>query len=263
MSLERRRVALVTGSTSGIGLGIAQRLASAGCDIIITGIADQTTIDSIIAEIKRLYNVNCSFIGGDFTKEEEIAKLCDDIIKLYPEGIDILINNAGFQHVCNVDQYPVDIWHKMVAIHLTASFLLIRYFLPFMKKKGWGRIINTSSQMGLISTPGKAPYSAVKAALIGLAKGTALEAAEFGVTCNAICPGYVETDLVKKQLADKAERDSKPFEQIRNEFFGSIHPTRKPVTVEQVAGLVCYLCSDEAASTTGSAVSIDGGYTAQ
>ncbi|XP_045200502.1 D-beta-hydroxybutyrate dehydrogenase-like [Mercenaria mercenaria] len=263
MAVEQKRVALVTGSTSGIGLAIARRLASSGCDVIITGLADQDVIDSILDEFKKNYKCRCSYVGGDFTKEDEIANLCKEITTIHPEGIDILINNAGFQYVCKIDEYPIDMWNKMVAVHLTASFLLIRYFVPYMKKKGWGRIINTSSQMGLISTPGKTPYSAVKAALIGLAKGTALETAEYGITCNAICPGYVETDLVRKQIHVMAKNESKTFDQKRNEFFGSCHPSKKPVTVEQVSGLVAYLCSDEAASTTGSAISIDAGYTAQ
>ncbi|XP_060608059.1 D-beta-hydroxybutyrate dehydrogenase-like [Ruditapes philippinarum] len=262
MSSGQRRVALVTGSTSGIGLAISRRFALSGHDVIITGIAEQEAIDKILDEFKN-YKVRCSYVGGDFTKEEDMMKLCKDITAIYPEGIDILINNAGFQHVCSIDEYPIDIWNKMVAVHLTASFLLIKYFVPYMKKKGWGRIVNTSSQMGLISTPGKTPYSAVKAALIGLAKGTALETAEYGITCNAICPGYVETDLVTKQIHVMAEKEEKSFEQKRNEFFGSVHPSKKPVTVEQVSGLVLYLCSDDAASTTGSAISIDGGYTAQ
>lgn len=263
MAIERRRVAFVTGSTSGIGLGIAHRLATSGCDVIFTGIAEKEVIAGILQDFAKKYTGKFHFVDGDLRKDEEIAKLCDRIIQIYPEGIDILVNNAGFQHISPIDEYPIDVWHDMVAVHLTAAFLMIRYFLPYMKKKGWGRIVNTSSQMGLISTPGKAPYSAVKAALIGLTKGTALESAECGVTCNAICPGFVETDLLKHQIVKWAKEEGKTFDEKREEFFATSHPTKKPVTVEQVAGLVGYLCSDEAASTTGSALSIDGGYTAR
>lgn len=263
MAAAKSRVALVTGSTSGIGLAIAHRLASAGCDVIFNGLAEQTVIDGILESFSKEYTGKFSYVGGDFRKEEEITKLCEDVLRSYSDGIDILINNAGFQHVCPVDEYPIQTWHDMVAVHLTASFLLIRFFLPYMKKKGWGRIVSTSSQMAIISAQGKTPYSAVKAGLVGLTKGTALESAKFGITCNAICPGYVETDLLKVQIEKWAKDENKTFDEKRAEFFASTHPTQKPVTVEQVAGLVGYLCSDEAASTTGSALSIDGGNTAQ
>ncbi|KAL4220575.1 hypothetical protein ACF0H5_020973 [Mactra antiquata] len=263
MTDTQKRVAFVTGSTSGIGLGIVRKFASLGYDIIITGICEQSVIDEIQKEFKQNYKGECTYVSADFTNQDEIQAMCENIIKKYPNGIDILVNNAGFQHVAMVDEYPIKIWNDMIAVHLTASFLLIRFFLPFMKKKGWGRIVNTSSQMGLISTPGKTPYSAAKAGLIGLAKGTALEAAPYGITCNCICPGYVETELVIKQIKKMALDENKSFEDKRSEFFGSIHPTKKAVSIDQVAGLVSYLCSDEAGSTTGSSISIDGGYTAQ
>ncbi|KAH3810633.1 hypothetical protein DPMN_139027 [Dreissena polymorpha] len=264
-STERkgRRVAFVTGSTSGIGLGIAQRLAQNGYDIIITGVASQNDIDNALTILKSKHGVNCTFHGADFTKESEVAQLCTEISRMYPHGIDALVNNAGIQHVAPLEDFPVDIWHKMVAIHLTSSFLLLRYFIPFMKKKGWGRIVNISSINGLIAMPGKGPYCSMKHALIGLTKAVALETAENGITCNAVCPAYVETELVMKQIRDRAKQNNISYEEMRNELFTSSHPTKKSITVEQVAALVGFLCSEEAASVTGCAIPVDAGYTAR
>lgn len=261
MSLSGK-VALVTGSTSGIGLGIAERLASASCDVIITGFGEQSVIDGIVERIKSNSGVGCQFLGADLKDETSITEMCRQVQTLYPAGVDILVNNAGFQHVCPIDEYPVSVWHDMIAVQLTAPFLLIKHCLPYMKNKGWGRIVNTSSQMGLISAPGKVPYSVVKSGLIGLTKGTALECAEFEVTVNAICPGFVETDLVKQQIADIAKEKSITYEKSRTEFFNR-HPNKKPISVEEVAHLVHFLCSPEAGSITGSSYSIDAGYTAQ
>ena len=189
--------------------------------------------------------------------------MCKEITGVYPEGIDILINNAGFQHVALVEDYPVEIWSDMVAVHMTAPFLLTRYFLPFMKRKKWGRIVSISSQMAMISSPGKSPYSATKAGLVGFTKGVAIESASYGVTCNAICPGYVETDLLKVQIEAEAKKKGLGFEEARKLFFDERHPTGQPVTIEQVASMVAYLCSEDSASITGSAVTIDAGNTSR
>ncbi|WAR28573.1 BDHA-like protein [Mya arenaria] len=264
MAEKTKRVALVTGSTSGIGLGIAHRLASAGCDIIVHGFAPQNIIDDALAELRIQHNdCKISFAGADFLKEDEIDAMCMEVLKLYPKGIDILINNAGFNEVCLLEDCSMELWHRMIAVHLTSAFMLTKWALPLMKKKGWGRIVNTSSQMGLISTPGKVPYGCAKSGLIVLAKGAALEGAEYGVTCNAICPGFVETDLLKIQIGKMASEKQISYEIARDQWFAGSNPTKKPVSVEQVAALVGFLCSEEAASITGSAHSIDGGYTAR
>ncbi|KAL4232341.1 hypothetical protein ACF0H5_009910 [Mactra antiquata] len=262
MAVSQKHVALVSGSTSGIGLGIARKFASFGYDIIITGLGEQNVIDDIQKEFKQNYKGDCTYVYADFTKQDEIQAMCETIVKKYPNGIDILVNNAGFQFVDLIEDYPIDKWNDIIAVHLTSAFLLTRFFLPFMKKKGWGRIVNHGSPMGIVSTPTKVPYTVAKAGLIGLTKGTAVETAAYGITCNIVCPAMVETELVVKQINTLAKEQNKTYEEKRNDLINWLLPTKKPVTVEQIAVFVSYLCSDDASSMTGSVVSMDGGFTA-
>ncbi|KAL3846805.1 hypothetical protein ACJMK2_017761 [Sinanodonta woodiana] len=257
------KIALVTGSTSGIGLGIARRLAENGCYIVLTGLGDQQTTEKIVQEFESSYSVKVNFVPGDLRDPNSIRQLCERVTELYPDGIDILLNNAGIQHVTPIDEYPVEKWDEMMAINLTAPFYLIRHFLPYMKKKGWGRIINTASQMAVISAPGKAPYSATKAGLVGLTRGVALEAAEYGVTCNAICPGFADTPILDVQVRALSEKMKIPFEEAKHKFFASKHPTQKLVEINQIAGMVLFLCSPDADNVTGSSLAIDGGFSVQ
>ncbi|XP_061194263.1 D-beta-hydroxybutyrate dehydrogenase-like [Saccostrea echinata] len=257
------KVALVTGSTSGIGLGIARTLAKKGCTVILTGLADQTTIDDLVNEFKILCNERASFLPCDMRSRDSVHQMYQEISKLYPDGVDILVNNAGINHVRPIEEFPDEKWDEMISIMLSSPFDLIKYFISGMKRKRWGRIINISSMMGLISQPGKAVYSAAKSGLIGLSRGVALEGAPFGVTCNAICPGYVYTAVTDPQVRAFQEKEGiSTFEEAKDKFF-SRAPTGKAVEVEQICDLVAFLCTSGANSMTGSPIVIDGGFTLQ
>ncbi|XP_060080373.1 D-beta-hydroxybutyrate dehydrogenase-like [Ylistrum balloti] len=261
MSMQGK-VAVVTGSTSGIGYGIATALASRGCSLIITGLADQATIDQVITTLKSDYKVEATFVPGDLRSVTSIENFCKQVLELYPTGVDILINNAGVQHLDLVEDYPTEKWDMMVAVSLSAPFHLMKAFLPGMKTKGWGRIVNMSSQMGMISGPGKAPYSAVKAGLIGLAKGVALEGAAHGITCNCICPGFADAPIFNRTAEKMAKEQNITTEEALRRGFAK-NPTGKPVTISEIAELAMFMCSDAGASMTGSAVLMDAGFTSQ
>ena len=258
------RVAVVTGSTSGIGLGIAHHLADKGCHIILTGLGEQTIIDNLVEEFKKKYtNIKVNYVPCDLLKTEEITGFCKAVKSLYPDGIDILVNNAGIQYTASIEDYPKDQWDMMIGITMTAPYMLMKEFIPDMKKKGWGRIINMSSQMGIISAPEKAPYSAAKAGLIGLTKGVALETAPHGITCNAICPGFADAPIFHNQIRTYAQQHSLSYDQAMAEIFKTAHPTQKPVTIEQISELALFLCSSGADSITGTSLLMDGGNTAR
>lgn len=259
---------MVTGSTSGIGLACAERLVRQHVSVIVTGLV--TSADDVTDCLQRLAraapsdgSVKVDFVPADLSKPEEIRKMCDDVIKLYPEGIDILINNAGLNFVHEVDGYPDDKWNEMIAVMLTAPFRLTKFFLPFMKHKGFGRIVNMSSQLGLVSQPRKAVYSAAKFGLIGLTKGVALEVAAAGITCNAVCPGFTRAPVFEEQIRQNAAAQHISIEQAEKHVTDAI-PTHTMNTVEQVAELVTFLClSDASSQMTGATYNIDQGYTAQ
>lgn len=256
------KVALVTGSRRGIGLGIAEALAKRGCNVVLNG----TTDDEVAAQAKtRLsrHGVKVDYIAADLAMDDEVDRLCQDMLKIYPTGVDILINNAGFQHVSPVDEFPQEKWNTMIAVMLTAPFHLTRVLLPYMKKKRWGRIINVSSVHGLKASPNKSAYITAKHGLCGLTKTVALEAARFGVTCMAICPGYVETELFHKQITVLAEKDGISEEETKTKFLSNIHPSGESVGIEQVAEAALFLCSDAASQMTGSSLVLDGGWTAK
>lgn len=256
-----KKSALITGSTSGIGLGIARHLAANGHNIMINGIAKQEQIEEIIKEITTNYNVECIFSPANMESPDEIEEMIKQGTQAL-NGIDILVNNAGIQHVCPIDEFPRDKLESIIRIDLLASCYTIEFALPTMKKKKWGRIINISSAHGLVASPFKAPYVAAKHGMIGLSKAVALEVAEMGITVNSICPGYVKTPLVLGQIASSAKtRGITEEEVIRNVMLGE-QATKRFVETNEIAALVLFLCSDDAKSITGSALTIDGGWTA-
>jgi len=245
------KTALVTGSTSGIGLAIARALAGEGAKLVLNGFGDPAEIAKLQAELGADYS------GHDLTKPDEIEKMMTEA-----GDVDILVNNAGMQHVSRIEDFPVDKWNLIIALNLNAAFHGIRLALPGMKAKKWGRIISTASAHSLVASPNKAPYVASKHGIAGLTKAVALETAQAGITVNCISPGYVWTQLVENQIPDTMRARGLTREQVMNDVLLAAQPTKKFVTVDQVAALALFLCRDEAASITGSNYSIDGGWTA-
>jgi 3-hydroxybutyrate dehydrogenase len=255
------KVALVTGSTSGIGLAIARGFAAQGADICINGFGDAAAIEKERSGIESEFGVKCLYSGADMSKGEETeAMVADAAAKL--GSIDILVNNAGIQFVSPVEDFPPEKWNQIIAINLSSAFHTTRAALPFMKKKKWGRIINTASAHALVASPFKSAYVSAKHGIAGFTKTVALEAATFGITCNAICPGYVWTPLVEKQIPDTMAARGLTREQVINDVLLAAQPTKQFVTVDEIAALALYLAGDMARSITGSIISIDGGWTA-
>ncbi|XP_005093689.1 D-beta-hydroxybutyrate dehydrogenase [Aplysia californica] len=255
------RVALVTGSTSGIGEGIARSLASRGANVIITGFGDEQAITKLLESFKSDYNVEAVFIGGDLCKPEDVTALHKEAVKAFPSGIDILVNNAGIQHVSPIEEFPLDVWNKMMALMVTAPFQLTQLCMDSMKKKGWGRIINTSSVRGHIASPNKTGYTAAKHGLLGLTKAVAVEVAGSGVTCNALCPGCVETPLFVKQAEDRAKDQGITYEEGRAQML-AVQPSKQPVLVNDLGEAVVFMCSSAGNQMTGQSLIIDGGWVA-
>ncbi|HMN85694.1 MAG TPA: 3-hydroxybutyrate dehydrogenase [Bauldia sp.] len=255
------KTALVTGSTSGIGEGIARALAKAGANVVLNGFGDRDAIETLRRGIETEHGVGARHSGADMAKPDEIAAMVADVETEFG-GIDILVNNAGIQFVSPVDEFPVEKWNAIIAINLTSYFLTIRAALPAMKKKGWGRIIQTASAHALVASPFKSAYVAAKHGVAGLTKTVALETAEAGITCNAICPGYVWTPLVEKQIPDTAKARGMTEEQVKRDVILAAQPTKQFVTVAEVAGLAVFLTSDSAKNITGALLSMDGGWTA-
>jgi 3-hydroxybutyrate dehydrogenase len=258
----RGRCALVTGSTSGIGLGIARALARQGCHLTLNGFGEAGAIAALCGELAAVGDVEVAHSPADMRDAGEIEMMVRVASERYG-GLDILVNNAGIQHVSPIESFPVDKWNDIIAVNLSSSFHTIRAALPGMVQHGWGRVINMASAHALVASPFKAAYVAAKHGVAGLTKTVALEVAEKGVTVNAIAPGYVETPLVSGQIADTAKARGISEEEVVREVMLQAQPTRKLVTIEQVADLALYLCSDSAAAITGSVLSIDGGWTAK
>ncbi len=256
------KTALITGSTSGIGLACAKALASEGADIVLNGFGDAGQIEEIRKGIEVASGVRAIYSGADLTKTDQIEALMAEAAAAL-NGVDILINNAGMQHVAPIDQFPVEKWDLLLALNLTAAFHTIRLALPRMREKGWGRIINTASAHSLVASPNKAPYVAAKHGIAGLTKAVALEVAQAGITVNCISPGYVWTPLVENQIPDTMKARNLSREQVMNDVLLSAQPTKKFVTVDQVAAFALFLCREEAAAITGANLSMDGGWTAQ
>ena len=249
------KTALVTGSTSGIGLAIAKALADEGAKLMINGFGDPTEIERECRELGALHD------GADMSKPQEIEamlKRCAEELG----GPDILVNNAGIQHVAPVDDFPPEKWDAIIAINLSSAFHTTRLALPAMKQKKWGRIVNTASAHSLVASPNKSAYVAAKHGIAGLTKTVALETARDGITVNCISPGYVWTPLVEKQIPDTMRTRGVTREQVMNDVLLAAQPTKRFVTPEEVAALTLFLCREEAASITGSNLSMDGGWTA-
>ncbi len=255
------QVAVVTGSTSGIGLGLADKLAEAGADVVLNGLGDPAAIEAARAGLAEKHGVEVRYHGADMTRPDEIAALVGSAVAGLGR-IDILVNNAGVQHVSAVEDFPLAKWDQIIAINLSSAFHAIRAAVPPMKAQGRGRIVSIASAHGLVASPFKSAYVASKHGVIGLTKSVALELARTGVTCNAICPGYVKTALVEAQIADQAKARGIPEEQVMTDVILAAQPTRRFVTYEELAGMLLYLVSDAGASVTGAALTVDGGWTA-
>jgi len=260
MSLKGK-VALVTGSTSGIGLAIARAFAKEGADVCINGFGDTAAIEKERSGIESEFGVEAIYDGADMSKGAECEAMIADATKKLG-SVDILVNNAGIQFVSPIEEFPSEKWDQIIAINLSSAFHTTRAAVPGMKSKKWGRIINTASAHALVASPFKSAYVAAKHGIAGLTKTVALETATFGITANAICPGYVWTSLVEKQIPDTMAARHMTREQVLNEVLLTAQPTKQFVTVEEVAALAVYLAGDMARSVTGSIISIDGGWTA-
>ncbi len=256
------KTALITGSTSGIGLGIARALAAQGVNIMLNGFGDSAEIEKQRLGLAAEFKIKAGYHGADMTKPAEIVQLVEQCTRELG-GIDILVNNAGIQHVAPIEEFPPDKWDQIIAINLSAAFHTVRAVLPQMKERNWGRIINIASTHGLVASVNKAGYVAAKHGLVGLTKVVALETARTGVTCNAICPGWVMTPLVQKQIDALAEREKMPPEKEKMALLSEKQPSQEFVTTQEISGLVLFLCSEAAAQIRGATLAIDGGWTAQ
>jgi 3-hydroxybutyrate dehydrogenase len=260
--MAKAKAAVVTGSTSGIGLAIARALAREGTNVMLNGFGDAGEIEKTRAEVERQCGVRALYSPADMTKPAAIAEMIRTAEQAFG-GIDILVNNAGIQHVAPVEEFPIEKWDQIIAINLSSAFHTIRAALPGMKARKWGRIINTASAHSLVASPFKSAYVTAKHGLAGLTKTVALEVATFGITVNCFSPGYVWTPLVEKQIPDTMKARNLTKEQVINDVLLAAQPTKQFVTVEEIAALVLFLCSDAAAQITGANLSIDGGWTAQ
>ena len=260
MPLANRR-ALVTGSTSGIGLAIARALAKEGAEVTINGFGEPAAIEAERAKIEKDFGVKAFYNGADMTRPAEVAAMIAEAERRMG-SLDVLVNNAGIQHVSPIEDFPPEKWDLIIAINLSSAFHAIRAAVPGMKARKWGRIVNTASAHSLVASPFKAAYVSAKHGLAGLTKTVALELATFGVTANCISPGYVWTSLVERQIPDTMKARNMTRDQVIQDVMLAAQPTKEFVTVDQVAALVLYLCSDAAVQITGANFSIDGGWTA-
>lgn len=255
------RTALVTGSTRGIGEGIAISLAQAGCDVVINGRTPSQAGDGLARQLANAHGVMSAYCAADLRRADHIAMLARFVEDRFG-GIDILVNNAGVQHVCPVDDFPDERWEELLSLNLTASFRTTKAVLGGMRARGWGRIINIASVHGLVASEHKAAYVAAKHGLIGLTKVVAIETANDGITCNAICPGWVRTELVQRQLDTRALSHGITVDEAARSLLQSKQPMHQFSTAESVGALVVFLCSDAARTLTGTAISMDGGWAA-
>ncbi|MDB5476949.1 MAG: D-beta-hydroxybutyrate dehydrogenase [Phenylobacterium sp.] len=255
------QVAVVTGSTSGIGQAMAEALAAEGVNVVLNGFGDAAKIEAERAAMEARFGVRVLYHGADMTKPGEIADMVAVAQREFGR-LDILINNAGIQHVAPIEDFPIDKWDAIIAINLTSAFHATRAAIPIMKAQGRGRIVNLASAHGLVASPFKSAYVAAKHGIVGFTKSAALELARSGVTVNAICPGYVKTPLVEAQIADQAKARGIAPDRVIEEVILAAQPNKSFVEYPHLAGLLLYLVSDMGASTTGAALSVDGGWTA-
>lgn len=251
------KTAVITGSNSGIGLGVAEELARAGADLVINSFTDREEDHALARDLGDRHGVAVRYIAADMSKAEDCRGLIEKA-----GACDILVNNAGIQYVAGIEEFPTDKWNAILAINLSSAFHTTAIALPMMRAKGWGRVINIASAHGLTASPYKSAYVAAKHGIVGLSKVTALECAGQGITCNAICPGYVLTPLVEAQIPDQMKKHDMDRETVIREVMLERQPSRQFATVEQIGGTAVYLCSDAAAQVTGTTISVDGGWTA-
>jgi 3-hydroxybutyrate dehydrogenase len=256
------KAALVTGSTSGIGLGIAQSLAGAGCNVMLNGFGDAQAIERERVQVANDFSVRAAFHPADLSKPADIAQMIEAATREFG-AVDILVNNAGIQHTAPIENFPVERWDAVIAINLSANFHTIRAVIPQMRARNWGRIINIASTHGLVASTEKAAYVAAKHGVLGLTKVVALETATTNITCNAICPGWVLTPLVEKQIKERASRENISVDQAKNDLLSEKQPSHEFASPQQIGALTVFLCSEAAAQMRGIALPVDGGWTAQ
>ena len=254
--------AIVTGSTSGIGMGIAYALAKEGCNILLNGFGERAAIDAEMAEIAKKFGVKVDYSPADMSKPEQIVGMIAQCEKAFG-SVDILVNNAGIQHTAPVDEFPLEKWDAILAINLSSAFHSVKAALPIMKKNNFGRIINIASVHGLVASKNKSAYVAAKHGIVGLTKVIALENADHNITCNAICPGWVHTPLVQKQIVDKAKAESISEQKAADLMLGEKQPNKKFITIEQLGAFAVFLAGENGGSMTGEIITMDGGWTAQ
>lgn len=257
-----KKNAIVTGSTSGIGLAIAHSLAKEGCNIIVNGFGDKAAIDKEVTELKNKYGVKVEYSGADVTKSDQVAAMIDLCNKSFG-SVDILVNNAGIQHTASITEFPEEKWDAILATNLSSAFYSTKAALPLMQKNKFGRIINIASVHGLVASTNKAAYVAAKHGIVGFTKVTALENAEANITCNAICPGWVRTPLVEKQIEDKAKAEGTSVEAAAGNLLGAKQPNKRFINAENIGAMIVFLASEHASSMTGEIITMDGGWTAQ
>jgi 3-hydroxybutyrate dehydrogenase len=256
------KCAVITGSTSGIGLGIAKALAKQGCHILLNGFGEPAVIEAARAGLAKESDTRVLYHGADLSRPADVGELISMAARELG-GVDILVNNAGIQHPAPIEQFPPEKWDQILAINLSASFHTIRHALPLMRRGGWGRIIQTASVHGLVASANKSAYVAAKHGLIGLTKSVALETAGSGITCNAICPGWTHTELIKPQIAARSQQLGVGIEEATRSLLIEKQPSGQFVTVDQIGQIAVFLCSDAAAQITGAAIPVDGAWTAQ
>jgi 3-hydroxybutyrate dehydrogenase len=256
------KTAIVTGSTSGIGLGIATALAAEGCDIVMNGFGDPVAIEALRAGLAEKYGVRALYLAADMAKPAEIKGLVAEAARRFGT-VDILVNNAGIQHVASIVDFPEERWDSVIAVNLSAAFHASKAALPLMIARRWGRIINIASAHGLVASADKAAYVSAKHGLVGLTKVAAIESANQGITCNAICPGWVLTPLVQQQIDARARAEGIPVEEARLDLVREKQPMLDYTTPEKIGALAVFLCGEAASTITGTALSIDGGWVAQ
>jgi 3-hydroxybutyrate dehydrogenase len=261
MSILKGKVAVVTGSTSGIGLAYARAFAGAGANVVLNGMGARADVENERSAIEREFGVKAVYSAADIDSPDQIAELIALAESTFG-SVDVLVNNAGVQHVAPVEEFPVDKWNAIIGINLSSAFHAIRAAVPGMKKRGWGRIITTASAHSIVASPFKSAYVAAKHGIVGLTKTVALELARSKITCNCISPGYVWTPLVEKQIPNTMVARNMRRDEVISEVLLAAQPTKEFVTVEQVASLALFLCSQDAAQITGANLSVDGGWTA-